>query len=386
MSIADMDDRIAKGGARGIIRRSVGRAPGPEDDAPRKRAAGVVRFPIVTARELLAMPPQTWLVKNVLPSRGLAAIYGPSGSGKSFLVLDVVASAAEGREWFGHRTRQARCVYLGLEGQSGVPKRVRAWEVENGRAFPEGVRFMLSAFRLGDPLDVDGLAEAVEAVGGADVVVVDTLNRAAPLADENSSADMGGLLEGSRVLAEVLSCLVVLVAHTGKNTERGVRGHSSLFAALDAAIEVSRQGERREWRSGKEKDERDGDEHPFRLRRVAVGQDEDGDEIASCVVASLTATEEAAEEPEAPPLNLPAGGNQRIVLDALGPLLRVSNTRGAGGAPATRPCVAMEDVIEGTRGKVAVDPKRHRERVQQALNGLIGRGVLGSGEGWVWRR
>ncbi len=60
--------------------------------------------------------------------------------------------------------------------------------------------------------------------------------------------------------------LVVLVHHTGKDATKGLRGHSSLFAALDAAIEVSRSGERREWILAKSKDGRDGSTHPFKLR------------------------------------------------------------------------------------------------------------------------
>ena len=37
----------------------------------------------------------------------MTALYGPSGSGKSFLMLDVAAAVAEGSNaWFGLRVRQ----------------------------------------------------------------------------------------------------------------------------------------------------------------------------------------------------------------------------------------------------------------------------------------
>ena len=48
------------------------------------------RFPLLSATDLLRLPSVQWIVKGVLPSEGLVAIYGPSGSGKSFLVLDLL--------------------------------------------------------------------------------------------------------------------------------------------------------------------------------------------------------------------------------------------------------------------------------------------------------
>ena len=96
--------------------------------------------------------------------------------------------------------------------------------------------------------DVQGLAESIAAAGAVGgVVCIDTLNRAAPGADENSSQDMGLIIEAAKALQMALGGLVLLVHHTGKDAGKGLRGHSSLFAALDAAIEVSRDGDSRAW-------------------------------------------------------------------------------------------------------------------------------------------
>ena len=76
----------------------------------------------------------------------------------------------------------------------------------------------------------------------------------------------------------------MLVHHTGKDATKGLRGHSSLFAALDAAVEVSRDGERREWKVAKSKEGQDGDAHPFKLQIETLGTDDYGDVISSCVV------------------------------------------------------------------------------------------------------
>lgn len=243
------------------------------------------RFKLQTVAEVAKMQSQQWRIKGVFPRVGIAAIYGPSKSGKSFKAFDMAAAIGEGSPFFGHATKPGVVLYIALEGEAGMRGRALAWERHNGRPMPNSVRFMLQPFRLTDPQDVSDLAETIiEAEGHGAVVFIDTLNRAAPEADENSSKDMGRIIEGAKTLQRLIGGLVVLIAHTGKDGSKGLRGHSSLFAALDAAILVERNGDSRSWKVDKAKDGKDGEEHRFRLRAVEIGIDEDGESITSCVV------------------------------------------------------------------------------------------------------
>lgn len=52
------------------------------------------RFRLLTPADLASLPPVKWLVRGVLPTEGIGAVFGPSGSGKSFLVLDLLATVA----------------------------------------------------------------------------------------------------------------------------------------------------------------------------------------------------------------------------------------------------------------------------------------------------
>ena len=246
-------------------------------------ASNEPRFKLLDADALRALPPLTWRVRGVLPEQGLAAIYGASMSGKSFLGIDLAAAIAEGADWFGHRVKAAPVVYAALEGERGIKPRAGAWEARNGRSV--GFRTMLDPFRLDEPAQVQELAEVVtRELGLGAVVIIDTLNRAAPTADENSSEGMGAILEGAKTLQRLTEGLVVLVHHTGKDAERGMRGHSSLLAALDGSICVSRINGVREWSVAKSKDGDDGDKFAFRLDVVSLGHDEFGDPVTSCVI------------------------------------------------------------------------------------------------------
>ena len=332
------------------------------------------RYKLLGADELRNLPPLAWRVRGVLPAVGLAALYGPSASGKSFLAFDMAAAIAEGQRWFDCRVEAAPVVYAALEGEGGFKLRAQAWETSRGRALPDGLRMMLQPFKLTDGQDVIDLAAVVPA--GA-VVVVDTLNRAAPTADENSSRDMGEILEAAKTLQTLTGGLVVLVHHTGKNAAAGLRGHSSLFAAMDAAIEVSREGDRREWKVAKSKDGIDGEACPFKLAVEVLGTESTGEAITSCVVVRDTAVEDVRA------VKLPQGGNQRVILDALRPMFKDGQT-GKPGAPPLRPCIELEAAVSAGAAKLTCQTDRRATRTREAITGLVARGVLGCNEGWLW--
>jgi hypothetical protein len=336
------------------------------------------RFVLLSALDVRLRKPMSWALLNVLPDRGLVCVYGPSGSGKSFLTADLAARLSEVGEWFGHRIKKAcRVVYVVLEGAGGMSNRIHAWEEFHQRAYPPGVRFVFDAFRISDPASVIALAAEIDACGGADVVIIDTLNRAAPEMDENSSRDMGLALEGCKQLEAMTGGVIVLVHHTGKDSTKGMRGHSSLIAALDGAIEVNRTTDGREWSVAKSKDGADGTVHRFLLEVVNLGSDEDGEPITSCAVRP-----NHADAPRARPM--PGGGNQRIVYQAIEPLLRDSRDFGKAGAPALRPCIGLEDTILNVRDRLTCESDRRGERAREAIKGLVSRGVLGCNGGWLW--
>ena len=332
------------------------------------------RYKLLGSADLHALPPLQWRVRGVLPADGLAGLYGPSASGKSFLALDMAAAIAEGSRWFDCRVEAAPVVYAALEGEAGFKLRAQAWEAHKGRTLPNGLHMVLQPFKLTDPRDISDLAAVVPA--GA-VVFLDTLNRAAPTADENSSKDMGEILEGAKRLQSLIGGLVVLVHHTGKNTAAGLRGHSSLFAALDAAVEVSRDGDRREWKVAKSKDGADGDAHPFKLQIETLGIDDHDDPVTSCTVRVDTSADEVKR------VKLPQGGNQRLVYEGIRGLFK-DGISGKPGAPPLRPCIELEAAVAAGAARLTCQTDRRATRTREAITGVVSRGVLGLNEGWLW--
>lgn len=345
---------------------------------PEQRAATAPRFTLLSPADLAALPPLRWRVRGVLPAEGLAALYGPPGSGKSFLALDLLAAIADGRAWFGHVVTPCACVYVGLEGEAGVAQRVQAYLARHGA--PGGLRVVLNGLDIRRADDRRELAETIRAAGMAGgLLCVDTLNRAAPGLDENDAREMGMIIEAMKALQSDLGGLVLVVHHTGKDSSRGLRGHSSLLAALDCVLEVNREGERREWKLAKAKDGDDDKARPFRLDVVELPLDAEGWPVSSCVIQQEEPAADAVRR-----VKTPKGGNQRIIWDGVGELLRDSQVFGQGEAPPTRPCVLLEDAINHLRTRLAVPTARQSDRTRAAITGLVSSGLLNLREGWLW--
>ena len=264
-------------------------------EAPAAAAVPILRYKLLTGDNLCNLPAFQWRIKGVLPSRGIAAMFGPSGSGKSFLVLDMLHSLAFGSDWFGHKVKQCSVTYMALEGEAGVAGRIKAYLSRHG-SIPGDIRYAAQPFQLLDADDVNELAEAILAVGTGDVVVLDTLSRATPGLDENASKDMGLIVAAAKTLQEKIGGLLLLIHHTGKDATKGMRGHSSLYAALDCAIEVKRNGDNHEWVIAKSKDGKDGASHPFNLDDVHLGTDSDRDAITSCVIVANQSAQAIAKK------------------------------------------------------------------------------------------
>jgi len=338
------------------------------------------RFKFQDAEHFAEQPPLEWLVKGLLPRRGVVALYGPSGCGKSFLALDLFGAIIEGREWFGRRTVRAPVLYLCLEGSGGFSKRLAAYRQEVGNL--SGMQVLAEQFVLSDRQDEVDIVDAIRAQGLAGgVVCIDTLAQATPGLDENSGEGMTSVIAACQRIQQATDTVLVLIHHCGKDVARGLRGHSSLIGALDASIEVSGglDDAPRQWEARKVKDDSSGEAHLFDLRRVVLGVDADGDEITSCVVDLAEAAGDGIRK-----ARIPGGGNMRIAWDRLGELLRTSGYSGKASAPAGRPCVDLEVATADIAERLTCDKKRRRERAEQAITALVARQLLGHEGGWLW--
>ena len=217
--------------------------PHPHDQEAQFRP---IRLP-----ELLARPPKPWLIDSLIGSQDLGMIYGPPGSGKTFVVIDLVFAACLGCQFAQQFAinRPLNVVYCAGEGLSGLPARFAAAAAYNGVSdlstftFFEVVPQLFSQRIDGSPHTIMQFVTEWQTSHGTtvaqplDLLIIDTLHSATVNADENSAKDMGLVLQMAKMAIQELGCAVLLVHHSNK-AGTGERGSSALRGAMDFMVEV----------------------------------------------------------------------------------------------------------------------------------------------------
>jgi AAA domain-containing protein len=201
-------------------------------------APRVIRF--LTAAELEARPRPSYLIEGILPTGALGVLYGPPGAYKSFVALDWACSIACGLSWQGRAVERGTAAYVLAEGSGNFGARVDAWRSfrqspDLGRAhfFPEAVRLL-------DPADVAALLAGLTLLPAPlRVLVVDTLAQSMAGGDENSTEDMGSVIDAANRIRRETGAAVLLLHHPGWNGDH-MRGNTSLHGAADVVLKATK--------------------------------------------------------------------------------------------------------------------------------------------------
>lgn len=296
-------------------------------DYDRDRIVPLVKF--IAASDLVAQPrPLQWQIRGVFLRNTTIALIGAPATFKSFGAVDMAACIATGIDWHGRPTSKGAVFYLAGEGNAGIARRLKAWEIVHGSL--DGAPLFVSSGGIGllDPLNAEAVAVEVERLAAAQnaspaLVVVDTLARNFGDGDENSSADMGRFIQNlDRHIREPFGCTVKLVHHTGLADGARARGSSALRAAVDTEIIFERVGQTVTMRCTKAKDSPEFEPMAFEARSVELPwQADDGNPETSFVM------QPAAAVPQTPQVAARIGKNEDKALACLERLLDDARSR-----------------------------------------------------------
>lgn len=251
-------------------------------------------FTLIQAAEFAAQPSGRWLVKGLIPMEELVIVYGASGAGKSFVMIDLAMAVARGVPWRGCKVRQGKVIYIAAEGGGGVRKRLTAYAQHHAVSLGSVPFYIIHASpNLLDKAQVKALIDAINGLEDVAMIICDTFAQMTAGANENAAEDMGLAISHVRAVGRRSGATTVLVHHAGKDAAKGARGWSGLKAAADAEVEVTRDGDDRAINTTKQKDADDGASWGFKLERVAIGMDDDGDIVESCVIVESDVEVEA---------------------------------------------------------------------------------------------
>lgn len=225
--------------------------------------------------------PVEWLIEKVLPKRGFAALYGPPGSFKSFIALDIAAAIARGAQWMGQDSlpsQNGAVVYIAGEGHGGIGARIKACRIHH--EIDAGIPIYILRHQINlrsSTEDINTLMLAVAELAETrqlkiDLIVIDTLARAFGGGNENSSEDMGAFITSCGHLQQVFEAALLVIHHSGKDQAKGLRGHSSLLGAVDTELELLRFEDqpRGILTVSKQKDGEDGVRYGFEMVEIEI--------------------------------------------------------------------------------------------------------------------
>jgi len=246
-----------------------------------KRLLGRIEF----AGELRPVLDQDYVVKGWLSRGSVSVVYGEANVGKSFWTVDLAHHVFQGADWCGNRVRPGAVLYCAAEGGALFRNRLAA----------VGAKFMVLSGPLalvGRNNDAEPLAQTISHLstihGPFALIVFDTMARVMGPGDENAAPDIGALMKAVDLVKDRTGAHVMLVHHSGKDATRGARGHSSLRAAVDTEIELTKDDDgKRVARATKQRDLPSGRECVFELEVVTLGRDSEGDAVTSCKVKHI---------------------------------------------------------------------------------------------------
>jgi len=334
---------------------------------------------LVPADDFCTTPtPIKWLVKHWLQDEALIMVHGPSGHGKTFVVLDWCMHMAAGLDsWNGHNVKQGAVVYLAGEGHNGLRARIAAWKRHNSAP-----RLNMWLSKAGCDLNTkDGynkVQDHIRALGEVPrLIVVDTLHRFLD-GDENSAQDAKGMIDACGALMQEFGCSVLLVHHTGvsEESQHRARGSSAWKGALEIEISVVKAADTIRVVQKKIKDGEEAEPVHMCLQSVELPGwiDEDGEQVSSVVPVVTDAPVERKKESK-------LDGWKKVFESAWW----ASGAEQVGGSPYISRSSLVRHLVTGmgmseAAAKKAVQPSE----LSRPIGGLLVGGIIAPKDhGWV---
>lgn len=169
---------------------------------------------------------------------GLYIFAGSPKIGKSWLMLDLCMSVAEGREFLKHETSKGQVLYLALE-DSLLRLQNRLYELSDEPA--ENLEFARLADSIGEGLE-EQLGNAKKRLPQMKLIVIDTLQKIRESTDISYGSDYKEL-SALKKLADKLKAAIVLVHHTRKSHDNDpfnmISGTTGLSGCVDGLYVLS---------------------------------------------------------------------------------------------------------------------------------------------------
>ncbi|MGB4497252.1 MAG: AAA family ATPase [Methylococcaceae bacterium] len=215
----------------------------PDEVRNKPKAANVQTVPTISLADMMAHEyVANWLIDGLIEQSDLGLIFGASGGGKSFVVLDMAYCIAAGIPYHGRFTKKTGVLYVCGEGHSGLQKRIKAIHIDKGCTELPNIHITTVPAAFIDENSAKAIQNTISQIGNIGLVLVDTFHRNLGKGDENSAKDIALFLQNIDLYLRSIGVAVLVVHHSGNESIGRSRGSSSIRAAMDVEYEVLKAG------------------------------------------------------------------------------------------------------------------------------------------------
>lgn len=189
--------------------------------------------------------PTEFIINNLIPV-GMVIVASPPKYGKSWMMLDMCLSVAEGRDFLGFTTNKCGVLYLALEDRNDRLKE-RMLKITNGKPFPAGLEIAIDASPLGGGF-IEHMEDYLTDHPETKLIVIDTFVKIRGIPNGKESAYAIDSREAGTLkkFADQHNIAVVLVTHTRKSIDTSdpfanITGTFGVAGAADDMIVLTKE-------------------------------------------------------------------------------------------------------------------------------------------------
>lgn len=202
-------------------------------------------LPVIDPRDWQgkSVPERQWFVDGWIPDRTVTNLSGDGGSGKTEIILQLIAASSLGLLWFGKEVSAGPCLYYGAEDEADeLHRRLQTIVQQSGKQLSdlEGIRLIAMAGLdavLAEPDRKGNLAATAifpklvsQAMALRPKLIVIDPSADVFAGDEINRAQVRKFVSMLRALAIEIDCAVLLLSHpsvAGMNSGTGTSGSTA---------------------------------------------------------------------------------------------------------------------------------------------------------------
>lgn len=160
-------------------------------------------------------PPREYIIEDVLPTKGVHLLAGPSGAGKTTLAFQLLEAVSKGEPWLGHPTKKMKCAYISADRAS-----ISVWETL------DRMELDIEVFSLVDEqLEKASLTDVIiprltaKFGGRPDLIYIDGFTSMCPGGQMNNYMDVALWLAALQRYVQKIGTTILGAVHTAKVRE-----------------------------------------------------------------------------------------------------------------------------------------------------------------------